>query len=241
MSKIHVLLKKEELDGQRLPGKVVIVLDVLFATSSMVTALAHGASEVLPTLDGAAALAAARGRAPGSYVLSGELNAETLEGFRNPTPLALLEEDLSGKALLYSTTNGTVAVRKSQGADHVYAAALLNGEAVVDHVERTFAAETLLIVCSGSADNFNLEDFYGAGYLVSLFSRRGGRAHELSDAALAARLLHDSADAADCLSQSRVGRMMLARGLEREVQFAARKSCFDVVPRLQEGAIRAVR
>ena len=42
--KIHVLLKKEELDSQRLPGKVVIVLDILFATSSIVAAMAHGAA-----------------------------------------------------------------------------------------------------------------------------------------------------------------------------------------------------
>jgi 2-phosphosulfolactate phosphatase len=241
MAKIHVLLKKEELDGQRLPGRVVIVLDVLFATSSIVTALAHGASEVIPTVGGEAALAAARGRPPGSYVLAGELNADTLEGFRQPTPLALLEEDLAGKTLIYSTTNGTVAVNKAQAADHVYAAALLNGEAVVDHIERTHQSETLLIVCSGSADNFNLEDFYGAGYLVSLFAKRSGRARELSDAALAARTLHDNADPLECLSQSRVGRMMLARGLEPEVRFAAQKSRFDVVPRLRDGSIRAFR
>ncbi len=41
MATVHILLKKEELDGQRLAGKVVVVLVVLFATSSIVTALAH--------------------------------------------------------------------------------------------------------------------------------------------------------------------------------------------------------
>lgn len=239
MAKIHVLLKKEELDSQRLPGKVVLVLDVLFATSSIVTALAHGAAEVLPTIDGAAALAEARGRPAGSYVLSGELNAETLPGFAHPTPLALLGQRLEGKTLIYSTTNGTVALNKSRAADHILAAALLNGEAVVTHVERSFPDATVLVVCSGSADNFNLEDFYGAGYLVSLFAR-GGRGHELSDAALAARRLHDRCDGFDCLATSRVGRMMLARGLEREVAFAAQKSCFDVVPVLQDGRLRAL-
>ena len=40
--KLHVLTKKEELDSVRVPGKVVIVLDILFATTTMVTALAHG-------------------------------------------------------------------------------------------------------------------------------------------------------------------------------------------------------
>ena len=91
MAKIHVLLKKEELDAQRLSGKVVIVLDVLFATSSIVAALAHGAEAVVPALDGEAALREAAGRAPGSYVLAGELNAITLRGFSHPTPMAVWE------------------------------------------------------------------------------------------------------------------------------------------------------
>jgi 2-phosphosulfolactate phosphatase len=237
MAKIHVLLKKEELDGQRLPGKVVIVLDILFATSSIVAALAHGAAEVVPALDGEAALREVKGRAPGSYVLSGELNAVTLTGFSHPTPMSLLQEDLTGKSLIYSTTNGTVAVRKAREADHVYAAALLNGEAMVARIEQAHPRDTVLIVCSGSADNFNLEDFYGAGYLVSLFARRGD-AHELTDAAMAARLLHDHCEAIECLAASRVGRMMLARGLEHEVKFAAQKSRFGVVARLEDGVLR---
>ncbi len=237
MAKIHILLKKEELDGQRLPGKVVVVLDVLFATSSIVTALAHGAVEVIPTLNGDAALLEAGTRPAGSYVMAGELNATTIAGFAHPTPLSLLGENLAGKTLIYSTTNGTVALSKCREAAHVFAGALLNGEAVVDHIERNFPAETVLIVCSGSADNFNLEDFYGAGYLASLFARRAG-AHEFSDAALAAQMLHDGGDVMDCLGRSRVGRMMAARGLEREVQFVAQKSCFDIVPRLTGGCLR---
>ena len=46
MRKLHVLMKKEELDGQRLDGKVVIVLDILFATTTIVAALSEGASEL---------------------------------------------------------------------------------------------------------------------------------------------------------------------------------------------------
>ena len=238
MQKIHVLLKKEELDAQRLEGKVVVVLDILFATSSIVTALAHGATEVVPTLDGRAALEAAKAFPDGSYVLSGELNADTLEGFVHPTPKALLAEGIAGRRLIYCTTNGTVALAKSKGAAHVYAAALLNGRAVVEHIVAQHADSTILIVCSGSADNFNLEDFYGAGYLVSLFRRRATSA-DFSDAALAAELLHDHCDGLDALRRARVGRMMLARRLDAEVAFAAQESCYDVVPLLQDGALRS--
>ena len=239
MQKIHVLLKKEELDAQRLEGKVVVVLDILFATSSIVTALAHGASEVIPTLDGRAAQEAAKTFPEGSYVLSGELNADTLPGFVHPTPKALLAEGIAGRRLIYCTTNGTVALAKSKGAAYVYAAALLNGRAVVEHIVANHPESTILIVCSGSADNFNLEDFYGAGYLVSLFHRRAASA-DYSDAALAAELLHDHCDGLDALRRARVGRMMLARKLDEEVAFAAQESCYDVVPLLQDGVLRPI-
>lgn len=238
MPKIHVLLKKEELDRQRLPGKVVIVLDILFATTSIVAALAHGAVEVVPLLDGAAARAAAEKRKPSTYILSGELNAETLPGFCHPTPLALLRENVANRALLYCTTNGTVALHKAREADHVYAAALVNGRATTERIARAHPQDTVLVVCSGSADNFNLEDFYGAGYFVSLLCHLAPEHYELTDAAHAACLLYEHNDAVETLSRARIGRLMRARGLEPEIRFAAQKDSFTVVPKLIDGVLR---
>ncbi|HET7824969.1 MAG TPA: 2-phosphosulfolactate phosphatase [Anaeromyxobacter sp.] len=239
MARIHVLTRKEELDGQRLPGKVVLVVDVLFATSSIAAALANGATEVVPMPDGDAARAEAARRPAGSYVLAGEKDAETLPGFNHPLPLSLSAEAVGGRALILSTTNGSVAIHRSADAARVYAAALVNGEAVIRHVDGALRDETVLVVCAGSGGAFNLEDFYGAGHLVSLLARGNGR-HELSDAALAARALHDRSDALECLAASRIGRRMRDRGLEREVAFAAQKGCFDVVPLLADGRMRAV-
>jgi 2-phosphosulfolactate phosphatase len=239
MPKLHVLLRKEDLDGQLLAGKVVVILDVLFATTSIAAALAHGASEVIPTLDGGEARALAALRRPGSYLLAGEYGAETLPGFGHPTPLALLAQPLAGRALVYSTTNGTVALRKAAGASRVYAAALGNGAAVAEHVARGAGGETVLLVCSGSGDAVNLEDLFGAGHLVAALA--GRRADwDLSDTAIAVRLLHEATDPLDCLSRSRVGRMMRARGLEQEVAYAARLDHLAVVPELRDGRVVAV-
>jgi len=236
--KVHVLYRKEELDHERLEGKVAIVLDVLFATSTIIAALAHGASEVIPTLDEAGARAEAQKHPEGSYVLAGELYAETLPGFASPTPLALMEEKIAGRKLIYSTTNGTVALRQSTGADHVYAAALLNGEAVVDRVLQLHPGKTILIVCSGSMGMVNLEDLYGAGYLVDLLSRGLDDNSDFSDAALAVRSLYRSEDPADCLLRARVGRMMIERNLAHEVHYAAGLSKLEAVPLLQGGRLR---
>ncbi|MFN7278390.1 MAG: 2-phosphosulfolactate phosphatase, partial [Betaproteobacteria bacterium] len=95
--KVHVLFRKEELDGLRLSGKVVVVLDILFATSTIVTALHHGATEVIPTLDEWGARAQAAQLPEDSFVAAGERNANTLEGVAPPTPLAVLEQGRRGR------------------------------------------------------------------------------------------------------------------------------------------------
>jgi 2-phosphosulfolactate phosphatase len=238
--KVHVLTRKEELDSVRVPGKVVVVLDILFATTTMVTALAHGATEVVPVIDEAAARAQAGGFDEDSCVLAGELNAETLPGFAHPAPLALLEHGIEGKAVVYSTTNGTVAMTQASGATRVYCGALLNARALAEHIVSRHPRETVLLVCSGSGNNFNLEDFYGAGYFVERFSDLLGRGADLSDAAKAARLLYRQARAPDALLDCRVGRMMAARGLAHEVEFACRLDALPVVPALDQGRLRLV-
>lgn len=232
--KVHVLTKKEELDSVRVPGKVVIVLDILFATTTMVTALAHGAKEVVPVLDESAARAYANDLFMDSFVLAGELYAETLPGFAHPAPLALLEHGVEGKTVIYSTTNGTVAMAQSARAAQVYCGALLNAGRLVEHIVAAHGGETVLIVCSGSGNNFNLEDFYGAGYFVECFSKHLG---DLSDAAKAALALYRHAKAPDALLDCRVGRMMAARGLAREVEFACRRDAYPVIPVLRNGKL----
>ena len=237
--KVHVLFSKEDLDHQRLEGKVAVVLDVLFATSTIIKAFAAGATEVIPTLDEAGAHAEAQKHPDGSYVLAGELYAVTLPGFAPPTPLALSEHDLEGRKVIYSTTNGTVALKHAAKADHVYAGALINAKAVVRTVLERHAGKTVLIVCSGSMGSPNLEDMYGAGYFVELLTEEMGEGGEtFSDAAVAARALFRSEPSVQALLKSRVGRMMIDRGLEHEVEFAAQLGIIDVVPSLQEGILR---
>ena len=235
--KIHVLTKKEELDSVHVQGKVVIVLDVLFATTTMVAVLGNGAREVVPVLDEAAARACAQGI--GECVLAGELYAETLPGFAHPAPLALIEHGVRGKTIVYSTTNGTVAMTQAAGAARVYCGSLLNARRLVEHIVAQHRRETVLILCSGSGNNFNYEDFYGAGCFVDHFSGMMGSI-DLSDAARAARDLYRHARLPDALLECRVGSMMVKRGLRREVEYACRVDSLPVVAALEEGRVRLV-
>ena len=238
--KVHVLFRRQDLDMVKLEGKIVIVLDVLFATSTMIAALGGGAAEVIPTMNEEQAREQARNLPGGSYVLSGELFADTIPGFAPPTPLALLEHDLAGRTLVYATTNGTVALKESAGGAHVFAGALLNADAVVRHIARRHPEGTILIVCSGSMGNPNLEDMYGAGYFVELIAREIGEQRDFSDAAWAARALYRSEPAESLLLRCRVGQMMQERGLTQEVKYAARLGTLDVVPKLVDGRLTPI-
>jgi 2-phosphosulfolactate phosphatase len=238
--KLHVLTRKEELDSVRVQGKVVVVIDVLFATTTMVAALAHGAREVIPVLDEAAARAEDERRGRGSCVLAGELYAETLPGFVHPAPLALIAHGVRDRAVVYSTTNGTVAMALAAAARRVYCGALLNARRLAEHILLEHAGDTVLLVCSGSGANFNFEDFYGAGCFVERFVETLGPAADLSDAARAARTVYRHSPLPQALLECRLGRMMSARGLRHEVEFACRTDAFPVVPALEEGRLRLI-
>lgn len=239
--KIHVLTSKSEINKERIDDKVIIVLDILFATTSIVTAFENGCREVLVARSSSEALNFYGDRLYSNYILSGELNADTLEGFVHPTPIALTEQPIEGTGLIYCTTNGTVALYESQSAQHIYAASLLNGEAIVKHILKSHLNTTVIILCSGSSNQFNLEDFFGAGQLVSLF-RKYSNQIELTDAAIASQYLYESQNSIDALKASRVGQMMLKRSLEHEVIFAAQENIMQVIPKLfQKNILRDER
>jgi 2-phosphosulfolactate phosphatase len=242
-NRLHVLGRKEELVDNRLSGKVAVVIDVLFATSTIAAALAHGAGAVVPTLDEADARKAAQalhdstGEPP---VLAGELNSVKLPGFAPPTPLALLEHGVAGRTVVYSTTNGTVTLAAARPAAQVYAAALVNGRSTVQHILRAHPDQTVVLICSGSMGNFNIEDYYGAGYLVDLFAEALGEGIDLSDAARTARIVYRSGKPLEVLEQGRVGRLYSTRGFSREIHYAAQLSTLNVVAKLDGQRVVAV-
>ena len=110
MTKIHLLMKKEEIQAVKIAdrNKYAVVLDVLLATTTIVSALKDGAKEVIPVLHSNEAMELAKGFQQGECVLAGELDAKPIDGFIYPSP-TLIGESIKGKTLILSTTNGTVA------------------------------------------------------------------------------------------------------------------------------------
>ena len=235
--RVHVVVRKEDIDRSRLAGRVVFVIDVLFATTTIVTALRAGATAVFPAED---QHEARRIAAPmeGPFHIAGEDHLAAIDGFASPLPLELTRsEDFAGKPLIYSTTNGTVALRHSRGADAVYATALVNAQATLDHALASHPGKPLVIVCAGSAGALNLEDFIAAGCLVDKLAGRFDPRRDLSDTALAAWATYRASDTSSAIAASRIGRIVCGVGSEHEVRHSATIDCIDLVALLDGGRI----
>jgi 2-phosphosulfolactate phosphatase len=242
MKKLHVLTNKSELKKENLQDKVVIVLDILIATTSIVTALANGCKHIIPVRNFEEAKTLQNDPLYAEYKFSGELNADTLTGFIQPTPIALLESGMDDAMLVYCTTNGTVALKDCMSAKSTYVGSLLNTQAIIQHILNNHQ-DNMLVVCSGSNDQFNIEDFYGAGYFVDSFLKSyPPNTLQLSDSAKAAQMFHASGGTLDILNTSRVGQLLNERAWQQEVVFAAQKDIYHVIPYLTpQGTIELAR
>jgi 2-phosphosulfolactate phosphatase len=201
------------------PADVAIVVDVLRATSTATQALASGYRSVLCVSD----LEHARTlRAPGR-VLAGERRCVMPAGFQmGNSPLEATR--VRGEELVLTTTNGAPTILAAAGgADVVLIGCLLNLDAVVDALD----GKDIQVVCSGTDGVAALEDVYAAGRLCERLD--GPR----TDAArIAQAVANGYARAVDALSASEDARALEAAGLAEDIEFCARESVLDVVPRV---------
>lgn len=166
-----------------LRGRVAVIVDVLRATSTIVTALAQGVTEVFATatLEECAAL----GRDMGC-ITAAERDGIAAAGFDlGNSPFGFLDGKIAvqGRALAISTTNGTQALRRSLAAEVIVCGAFLNLSAVVAFVAAQ--GRDVLVVCAGWKGSFCLEDSLFGGALAERLAPLGFDITS-SDAALAA-------------------------------------------------------
>jgi 2-phosphosulfolactate phosphatase len=185
--RVHVALTPGEFPDLVLDGRAALIVDVLRATSMVIAACDAGCGRVIPVADAAEARERARALAPEPVLLAGERGGENIEGFDlGNSPLDCIHEKVAGRAMVLTTTNGTIAMLKASQAASAAIAALTNvGAAVRWSVSQ---GRDVTVLCAGDRGGFSLEDAVCAGLLVDGIVRAAGGAR-LSDAAQAARAL----------------------------------------------------
>jgi len=231
---IDVYLLPALVDPVELEGKAVVVIDVLRATTTIVHALAAGASEVAPCeeIEDAKKLAATLGA---QAVLSGEREGLPIPGFDlGNSPAEYTRERVGGKTLVFTTTNGTRAMHRCRHAARVLLGAFVNFSAICRELADD---EQIALICAGTDGHVTREDTLLAGAMVDDLART--RKRELNDQAeiaadawqTAVRLLTDR-PLGIMLRDSRGGRNLIETGQENDIDLAAQIDKFDIVPRL---------
>ncbi|HET6246093.1 MAG TPA: 2-phosphosulfolactate phosphatase [Tepidisphaeraceae bacterium] len=232
MMRADVVLLPKDLRSEHLDGRVVVVFDVLRATTSMTAALAAGVKEI--RIFGDISLAAtARTAFEGLAILCGEQNALPPPGFDlGNSPPAFTGERCSGRTAFISTTNGTRAILAAKGAAAILVGALVNASAVARAVAESGLSVTLL--CSGTNGQAAMEDLIGCGAVLEALAKLRPVVDDSDVAQIARRLFaavrHDLPAA---LRESYGGRNVLGVGLAADIDFAAKLDSLDVVGRVR--------
>lgn len=238
-------------------GGIAVVIDVLRASTTIVTALAHGATGVRPvlTVEVARALAAGFGSGSGSdsgVLLGGERGGLRIDGFDlGNSPLEYARARVAGRRIVITTTNGTAAVDACTDASEVLIGAIVNRAAAAARARELAVAHgtsNIHLVCAGTDGEVTEEDRLAAGAILDAAGRLPGGSDDTLDASATAALetfrgvLSAAADtgAASAITAafaiSRGGRNLIELGMRADLPAAAAIDSLRVVPRLDRGA-----
>lgn len=231
MKTIDVCLSPELMHLYHVRDRTVVVVDVLRATSCMVTAFAHGVETITPVAD----LNKCKGMKRQGYIISGERDGKKVEGFdKGNSPFEYSTGEIHGKNIAFTTTNGTLAIEKSKGAKKVIIGSFLNLSAVVKYL--LFGENNVLIVCAGWKGKVNLEDTLFAGAVIE---KLRNHIEPDCDAPLVAHHLYNLAknDMLGFLSNSSHVKRLNRLDIHKDIEFCLTPDQYEVLPKLKNGVL----
>lgn len=215
-----------KMNPRLLTDRVVVIFDVLRATTSMAAAIASGAMEIriFASLESAQAAGQEFG---GAKLLCGERRCVAPPGFDlGNSPADFTNPNVRGKTLFMSTTNGTRAIVAAAQAPRRMVASLVNAAATARSLARLGMDVTLL--CAGTDGKFAPEDIIGAGAIVIELEKlvrveRNDTTTFGADLFLGAR-----SDLVGALQNTQGGKNVIGAGLSGDIEFAAQLNRYDV-------------
>ena len=238
--RLDVLFGVAALSPGDVAGRVVAVIDVLRASSTIATALANGARSIVPLESSEEVILRSKQFARRDVKLAGERRMLPIPGFDlGNSPGEYTPEAIEGKTILFATTNGTPALLATQGARDVIVASYVNLKASLAFL-RTAArgGGDVTILCAGRERHFALEDAACAGRYVYQITKRLQQA-DVNDAALAASLIDRKYgdNLMRLFSTAAHGRALAAAGFEGDLAACAAVDSYPVIPIFQDRQI----
>ncbi|MBC7389050.1 MAG: 2-phosphosulfolactate phosphatase [Opitutaceae bacterium] len=231
MKSIDVCISPDLLHLYKLEEKIVVVVDILRATSCMTTAFANGVQSIIPV----ASLEECMEYKNKGFLAAAEREGKTAEGFDlGNSPFSYMDSSFKGKTIVVTTTNGTLAITKSRAATLVMIGSFLNKTAIIKYLAKQ--ERHVLVLCSGWRGSFNMEDTLFAGSLVS--GLEGVYRHE-SDSALMAKRIYESAryNMMQYLEDSTHFKRLARLNNYKDIEFCLTEDLYDILIAEKDGAL----
>ena len=226
---VGVCISPALIDQFELDNAIVVVIDVLRATTSMCVAFGHGVRSMIPVLTTEEGLEYKRQ----GFLTAGERDGEQVEGFDfGNSPFSFMGEEIRGKDIVMTTTNGTKAIKAAVAlnAMEVVVGAFPNLTVLCNYlIQRN---ENVVLVCSAWKDKPNLEDTIFAGAMVN---RLRPYFRMFEDTTLIAETLYRAANRRKryfLRSSSHFNRLFHKLQIQKDVKYALRRDTHPVIPKL---------
>lgn len=225
------------ISDRDLKEKNVVVIDTLRATSVITTALFNGAKEVIPVSEVEEAIELSKNFDRDTFLLAGERNSQKIEGFDlSNSPLEYVPEKVKGKTIIFTTTNGTRALKKVASAEEVILGCLLNVSAVARYISKS--NKDTVIVCAGTEGKFSFDDIITAGAIYEkLKSLTDFESDDLSKASYFLYKPYEN-NLYDIMKYGYHLRRLEELGYTEDIKFCLTVDKFDIVPKLKNGIVR---
>lgn len=233
---IDIIISADHVEKNYLKDKVVVVIDMLRATSVITTAFMRGCKEVIPYLTIEEARKKASELESGSFILGGERQAVKIDGFDlSNSPLEYTEDIVKGKTVIMSTTNGTRTLTECSCAKRVFVGSMLNGKAVAKKLIEL--GEDVVIVNSGTNGQFSMDDFICSGYIINEMLKMSSKLY-LSDIAKTANYIYENnAGIESFIKDARHYGVMKNLNLMEDIEYCMQKDITNIVPEYKDGHI----
>jgi 2-phosphosulfolactate phosphatase len=205
---------------------IVVVIDIFRATSSICYGIENGAEAIIPVSE--VEECAAYREKGFDHLLAAERNGEVVAGFDfGNSPFSYTKEKVSGKTVVLTTTNGTHALHLSRKAKKIVIGSFLNLTSLCNWLKTQ--NESILLVCAGWKNNFNLEDTLFAGAVVEQLKESD---YTLDDPAMAANDLFQIGknDISQYLSKTSHGERLKKLGIEKDITFCLQVDITTAIP-----------
>ncbi len=228
--KINVLLSPVSVDELYFTGKTTVVIDILRATTTIISALRNGAKEVIPVATVEFAVKVSGGMFGGQTLLGGERNTKKIEGFAlGNSPFEYSEDNIAGKSIIFYTTNGTKAIVKAKFSESLFICAFSNISALAKHLVNL--NKDIEILCASRLNNFSMEDSVCAGKLITEIGKLNTETF-LTDSARASVSLSKSFGKSllKMLEETEHGKLLIENGFEEDLKFCSKLNSTDAIP-----------